>query len=198
MILSHDAPRATQEGRERISTSLRSECWCKGETCTLVKRMTKGAAWTVALQCDRCGRSISGALKRSDFPGWESLPEWDEGRHDTFMESYRAESVGALAERRSVVGRRLIERRRDYAAWCRTSSEWAELRQAVLRRAGYVCEACLGAPAVTAHHTTYDYGKMPPAWLLKAVCEGCHKRFHADRLGAEDEWCVYSAASEVV
>jgi hypothetical protein len=57
-----------------------------------------------------------------------------------------------------------------------------------MERAGGACEACLDAPAQQVHHLTYDFGKLPPAWELRAVCRGCHERLHAG-------WCDAEAAA---
>jgi hypothetical protein len=37
---------------------------------------------------------------------------------------------------------------------------------------------------------TYSFGRLPPAWHLKAVCDGCHRRLHDEA----DEWCDYGMA----
>ena len=82
------------------------------------------------------------------------------------------------------------QRRADYREWCRTSQEWDHIKSRVLWRSAGVCEACLDNDADTVHHLTYDHGKIPPAWELKAVCQTCHVRLH----DGDDEWCVLGMA----
>ena len=65
-----------------------------------------------------------------------------------------------------------------YHQWLLGSPEWADLRQRVLERANYLCEACLLNGTDDVHHLTYDLGLLPPAWELRAVCRECHERLH--------------------
>lgn len=200
--LSGEWPRCTDVGHDRLRIALGVACACGGDRARLTKRLV-GSGYSVHLQCETCGTSTSGGLKRAEFQDWETFPEFDDQKRQDYWAARDEESRRALAQRRADALRHTSDgiearhaRRREYADWCRTAPEWAAMRQRVLQRAGFICEACLTAPAVTAHHLTYEYGKLPPAWLLKAVCEGCHRRFHADKLGREDEWCVYGRPPE--
>jgi hypothetical protein len=85
---------------------------------------------------------------------------------------------------------KLHQRRADYREWCLSSPDWAAIRDRVLWRSRGFCEACLVEKAVTAHHITYEFGKLPPAWCLKAVCAKCHERLHTE----QDEWCAWNMA----
>lgn len=179
-------------------------CSCGGDSARLTKRLV-GSGYSVHVQCETCGSSTSGAIKRADFPDWDSLPLFDDQKREAYWAKRDEEARVALAQRRADLLQKTTEslearhaRRKEYADWCRVAPEWAAMRQRVLERANFVCEACLEAPAVTAHHLTYEYGKLPPAWLLKAVCEGCHRRFHADKFGRADEWCVYGRPPEAL
>ena len=53
--------------------------------------------------------------------------------------------------------------------------EWLAKREAVIRRDGYICQACLRARASQAHHLTYDHLFDEPLFDLVAVCLGCHE-----------------------
>lgn len=55
------------------------------------------------------------------------------------------------------------------------SPKWQAKRQAVLRRDGYVCQACLKNPAKQAHHLTYKHWGHEPLFELIAVCVPCHE-----------------------
>lgn len=184
-----DLPRITSQAtRERVESILVQECGgylCEGSpNPPFVRRRTANGVVTVHIQCDKCGRSRSGALKRADFPYWQDFREWDEERverhrrrineHlDTKREQLRQEfpTLEQQAEQRE-------ERREIYREWLATSVEWKTIRARVLARANRVCEACLAAPASDVHHLTYQRGWLPPAWELRAVCRPCHDRLH--------------------
>lgn len=160
---------------------------CPQGTCRLVHRMQANGQ-VVVMQCDGCGRSIGGPLKSSDHPGRISYPTWDDGLRDLYNERAGEEARAALEARRSAIEEQTAVQRRDrqadYARFTATSKEWWTLRGKVMQRAGWRCEACLNADARHVHHLTYGRGWLPPAWLLRAVCEACHSRLHS----ATDEW----------
>ena len=61
------------------------------------------------------------------------------------------------------------------------------MRRLVAQRANYICEACLAGPVDHIHHTTYEMGKLPPAWRLRGVCKRCHDSLH----DLENEWGIW-------
>src|SRR5690606_27365370 len=138
--------------------------------------------------CLTCGGAIGGALKREHHPALESYPLWDEGRRQAYDAERQQQAQAALAqvrERHLAERRAAYEKRRaEYASWLRNSPDWHRLRRRVLERANHVCEACLSSPASEVHHRTYAFGRLPPAWELRAVCIACHDRLHAPG----DEW----------
>jgi RNase P subunit RPR2 len=80
MNLSHEMPRMTPEGKDRTLAALADPCgaWlCAGTTATLRRRNRRGVV-TVCLQCDGCGRTLGGAMKRADHYYWQDYLEWDE------------------------------------------------------------------------------------------------------------------------
>ena len=74
--------------------------------------------------------------------------------------------------------------REEYRNKFLRSPEWRELRSRVLKRAAFVCEACLIQHATDVHHLRYGLNCLPPAWDLRAVCRGCHEALH----GAVAAW----------
>jgi hypothetical protein len=69
-----------------------------------------------------------------------------------------------------------------------SSRAWKSLKALVLKRAGYICEACMVKAATSVHHTDgYSAGRLPPAWMLRAVCSDCHQRFHIKKI-QRDDW----------
>ena len=204
MRLSHPFPSMTAAGRQRIEAALGDKpCRCHqnrvffsmpaegGETATLVKRKIKHYV-AVYLQCDTCGAGIGGALARGEHYYWQNYPEWDAERETTYHEKWEAELRQKSEEDRALrLENYRLEREQkaaEYARFCRESPDWHQLRNAVLERASFTCEACLSAPAATAHHLTYEFGPLPPAWYLRAVCRNCHNRLHASKHFEVDDW----------
>lgn len=186
------------EAKERVARSLDGGCYCEGLDAQLVRRNNKRGVVTVTLQCLTCGRSVGGPFARKEHFFWQSYPEWDEDLLANRLAAEAAEraerwaeiqnSIVGVAEAKKARAEEWTRRRAEYAAFCRESPEWHELRDAVIGRADGICEGCLSETAITAHHLTYDYGFLPPAWLLKAICRNCHRRLHADKYGENDEW----------
>lgn len=185
----------TEKGMERVRPALDAPCGgyrCDGGPKYFRKRRV-GINWTVQLQCGACGRSLSGALARAEHPRWEEYREWDAALVDAHQDRVDQELGVERTERENRI-RREIEAYREvqeeqtqtYFEWCRTTPEWHRLSARVIQRANGWCEACLSQRASMVHHWTYACGRLPPAWLLHAVCKTCHDRLHA----AGDEWCI--------
>lgn len=180
--------------RDRIKTSLAAGCYCEHDqprTATLVQR--NGGIW---LQCDACGSSLGGAMKRTDFHTPAGYPHWRQGiidafetaatRHHEAQPTWDERLKEAKSEKESAYAARSIE----YELWCRSSPEWAEIKKRIAWRSRGHCEACLSGNAEVVHHLTYAFGKIPPAWHLRAVCASCHVRLHA----GGDDWCDFGMA----
>jgi hypothetical protein len=170
MKLSHPYPSISIPGRERVEKALEGGCTCGGETARLTQRRVHVSV-AIHMQCDTCGRSLCGALKKADHAFSTEYPWWDEGLSDRYQASENDEA-GAYREAA------WQERRANYHQWLQTD-EWKALRLKIMRRANGVCEGCLESPAQQVHHDGYENGKMPPAWKLRAVCLKCHEKLHA-------------------
>jgi hypothetical protein len=133
--------------------------------------------WHVYLQCTTCGGAAGPADLRKDHPNWESYPEFDRERQERWFAERR---VALKVERESESAKWHAE----YDEWRATSTEWPDMRLRVMDRANGLYEACIERRATEVHHRTYDYGHLPPAYLLVAVCRPCHNRFQADG----DDW----------
>lgn len=121
----------------------------------------------------------------------DEYPLWDAAKLDAWSERSRIATEEALARNRARFEERQKEqiaereaRRASYSAFTATDKDWHALRNKVMLRANWRCEACLNADARDVHHTTYNHGRLPPAWELKAVCRQCHARLHSET----DEW----------
>jgi len=187
LVTQHRA--ITSTSLARMNTALASGCWCAGECARLVRRTIRSGTQQVTMQCQECGKQIGGPMTSTDHPGRQDYPEWDVELVEQYVDaqqSLREERLEAMQERQ----RAHEAERAGYLQWCRTSAEWHALSERVMWRSRRTCEACLAQPAVTIHHLTYNFGKLPPAWHLRAVCNACHDRLHADKRGSADEWCV--------
>jgi len=175
---------------ERIRPVLDEPCSgyrCGGGEAQFTRRRI-GAAVTIHLQCQSCGKSLTGALRRAEFYTWQDFPAWDEEIRTTWDEGQRAQHIEYAQDINAARERRAADaavRRAEYSRWLLTSPEWRTLRDRVWRRAGGTCEACLANRAGDIHHVTYALGRLPPAWELRAVCRQCHDRLH-DWTGGEE------------
>lgn len=185
-------PRMAPAAKKHAEAALSSGCYCGSPTATFKKRQI-GASVTVWLQCDGCGKGYNNSFKRADHYAWQDYPVWDDTLRDKYDAQRRVEQEERLAgfrDEHAAAQAQFAARREEYAAWCRSSPEWAEMRQRILWRSRTHCEACLANRAEFIHHLTYRFGKLPPAWCLRAVCEECHRRLH----DGDDDWCESWAA----
>lgn len=177
-------PRMSSAMVERVNMLLPEKCdgWqCSSGKARYVRRRIH-AAVTIHIQCQMCGKSF-GALKRAEVYNWQDLDEWDEDIRINWQGDREAERQKRLEALPSFPPfddrkREFAERQADYRNWLRTSPDWRTLRDRVMRRAMFICEACLGNRANDVHHLTYELGRLPPAWELRAVCRECHDRLH--------------------
>jgi hypothetical protein len=177
--------------RDRIKVALEAGCRCRHDqkrTASLVQR--NGAAW---LQCDACGHSLGNAMARKEHYGFSQYPSWRPEIKAAYDAQQRKHGEASLAKyieehRQPTLEERLNHyraRSAEYEQWCRTSPEWSAIRRKIFWRCRGHCEACLNGNATMVHHMTYTFGKLPPAWQLKAVCDDCHERLH----DVDDGWC---------
>ncbi len=188
--------------RQRMLEALERGCDCHHDdqrTASLTQR--NGAAW---LQCDACGSSLGSAMKRDHHPKYPSYIRWRQDladryrlEWDTWRESKREETLAEIDARQDAFKQLAAQRAEayrqkkiEYADWLRRSPEWAQMRERIFWRCRGRCEACISGNAFAVHHLTYRYGKLPPAWELRAVCQECHERLHE----SSDEWCDWGMA----
>ena len=58
------------------------------------------------------------------------------------------------------------------------TKKWLAKRNAIMERAGGICEYCLLRPAYQVHHRTYARFKREDKSDLMAVCPLCHRYIH--------------------
>lgn len=66
------------------------------------------------------------------------------------------------------------------------SPEWYARRKACLKRANGMCQSCLTAKAVHAHHLTYARFQHELPDDLLAVCLPCHEKIHGKVIGRKE------------
>ncbi len=178
MRLAHAWPKMAEDQAARIDSCLSQGCWCGSEKASLRLRKNASGIINIGLQCDGCGRNVTGSLPRLGHPHWASYPAWDDALLAR-VDEIREEQSRAWAEKRQV----------QSEAWWQAysedldSPEWRRLRDAVIRRANGRCEACFSALATDGHHTAYASDRpfwRVPAWEIRAVCRPCHDRLHGD------------------
>lgn len=184
--------------RDRIKEALERGCYCQHDgarTATLTRR--NGAAW---LQCDACGSALGSAMRKDEHPKILQYPAWRIDLVDRYEEARRIhnesvrqvlhQSYASYEQEKLARAEEYRTRAAEYEIWCRASPEWANIKKLIYWRSRGHCEACLEASAEVVHHLTYEFGKLPPAWHLKAVCSSCHERLHCPG----DDWCDYGMA----
>jgi hypothetical protein len=172
------------EGREAIEVRTIGGHWgCDNDTAFLTRRLNRAGVLNIQLQCAQCGYAVGGPLRREHHRRCDAYPQWDEERRDSFLRAARARAAQALEDRRAAVNQKILERIAGKEEFYQ-SSAWRWMREQVMRRAGFKCEACTHRDAQTVHHTTYRYGLRAPLYTLRALCHVCHRRMHT--LG--DDW----------
>jgi 5-methylcytosine-specific restriction endonuclease McrA len=137
----------------------------------LTRRVQSNGVVVACRQCRVCGSNL-GCVPKSGTP-IDDLPAWDDGLRETYLKARSEELAGLVRQRKA-----------EFNGWYQeylASDRWKSLRGLVLRRDGYICQACLSAPASEVHHLVYNLGHEA-AFELVAVCAGCHDRLH-DRGG---------------
>ena len=129
-------------------------------------------------QCLTCGWTsnaiahvnVAAEIKQNAQPVDDSISEgWYAARHDYHQSLVVVQDYQREQERKQ----RKREWLNEHNAYLR-SHEWKARRGKVLRRDGYMCQACLNNPATQVHHLTYKHWGNEPLFELVAVCKPCH------------------------
>jgi hypothetical protein len=177
MQLAHDYPPMDADARARVELILATaNCWCGGQTARLTKRVRTGQA-AVQLQCLTCFDGVGGFIARRCHPHVDGYPDFNDEVAKRGIADRQRESEERVKQFHETFDAGIISLKDEYQEFLLTP-QWRHLRTKVMRRSAGVCEACLEKPAAQVHHCTYDYGWLPPAWMLRAVCEECHTAIH--------------------
>ena len=103
--------------------------------------------------CTECGALFKAISKKSVI---EKLAFFDHlAAKDRFARSRYERRMAIIRDDADQNGHAIRERTCNYPAYLR-SLEWKEKRQAVFKRANFVCEECHKEEATEVHHLTYD------------------------------------------
>lgn len=136
--------------------------------------------WLIRKQCIDCGWLQRRQLPFSELGDTnpESLSGYDREAFANFQAAFRPLAF-ATADR--INASRQREWWRQYSVYL-GSEEWRRKSMATIAAAGGICSYCNTAPAVQAHHVTYDrVGEELPE-DLRAICLKCHRMVHPGML----------------
>lgn len=150
------------------------ECKCER---TEIRRKNTAAGPRFKRQCLDCGSATGDWLKHRDVEQivglLERVPAWDESAEDRGRGYF-----SRLSEERETV---LAEEKAEWWEWYNWylgTPEWREKADAVLGRAGGLCEGCRKNRALQVHHLTYEHVGAEFLFELVAICRPCHSRLH--------------------
>jgi 5-methylcytosine-specific restriction endonuclease McrA len=165
-----------------------------------VRWQTSNGIDRAALFCTVCGYKENNGIKKSDYPNFDALP-WHDGKLRKKISEYRSQLSKWVWEQRQAAYEKNQETwfaiHSDYLR----SPQWRQKRAAVLRRDGYICQACLEKQATQVHHLNYDHWGHEPLFDLVSSCKECHDRItemdRKSRVGDRPQPDIYDDPWEV-
>jgi hypothetical protein len=164
----------TPEEYESIRKQVDTEFGCSHPGARVAFKDSSGGRRLFYKQCVRCfSHKVVRKAELSQFQILSAVP-LDEGQERAWHAA-KWDRYKALTEQ--------AEQARDarwqawYSAYLLTP-EWRARRAKVLKRAGGVCEGCLGRPATQVHHLTYERVGREMLFDLVAICDDCHGAIH--------------------
>lgn len=176
------SPISPEDRSQQIREKLEREFHCSHDDRAIaIKKQKNGVRY--CYQCQRCGEIEmlrAGELTQSDRDGAVSFDKGIKERWWKARSSRAADLHGQSREQEKAEFDRWYQ---DYL----TTPEWRSKRDAVLKRAGSVCEGCLKRAATEVHHLTYVRVGREMLFDLVAVCEICHREIHSPDPANEGE-----------
>lgn len=142
-------------------------------------RTIKGGSQTVQMQCLDCGDAASNAIKKNSLSpeALKALPPFDDVLLRDRKEREHNEWLARSSEASTFSRVQNAEWWANYNAYLETP-EWKARRRLVLERDNYVCQGCLKARAIQAHHLTYAHLFDELLFELISICGPCHNKAH--------------------
>ena len=145
-------------------------------------------------QCVKCGR-VSSPISHTKLTDFEKSSALEVDKEISRQYWAARKEVSAIEYKRNT--KEWYRKHNDYLR----SPEWKERRMKVLRRDGYMCQACLQNPATQVHHLSYDHWGHEPLFELTSICKPCHDKItemdHNRRNGQKSEPELYDYQQEV-
>jgi 5-methylcytosine-specific restriction endonuclease McrA len=148
------------------------------------RRVSSSGRVSFWAQCMVCGSCYGNAIARANVPDADNVPDFDPDLHKQWY-AERQERLDGVNQKH------IRLQKAEKAGWWRwydqylKSTAWRLRRDAVMTRAGGVCEGCRTRPAAQVHHLTYDNVGNEFLWELVAVCMPCHERLHQAEDGGQ-------------
>lgn len=129
-------------------------------------------------QCLLCGEKVGNPIKKEDAFKARGALDFILPFEELLRERMRFDDVASRREAyesaRAANKMEFVQRYSEYLS----SEKWRRKRNAVINRAGGVCEGCLETDAEVVHHTTYAHWGNELLFELVALCHNCHDRAH--------------------
>ena len=163
---------------------------CQNSNLEIVNRPLSDGRPRFIYQCLDCGESNGSAIAYSyivdTFGSLDTPPYFNEH----LLEAKRQERYEERLQQHSEkLLNGLTQWQREANEYYR-SPKWKDRRGKVLRRDGYVCQACQQNAASEVHHLTYSHWRNEPLFDLVAVCHSCHEnitRMDRENRGIQQE-----------
>lgn len=154
-----------------LEISDRQQCAHKKQV--LAKMIDKSGRELFRTQCTNCGRAEPvSARELNEFSKSCAVPI-----NEKLSSEYWQRVTTNENKKREEHAKKWWKWYSDYLR----SGTWARRRQAVIKRAGGVCEACGSEKAEQVHHLTYQNVGREPLFELVAVCRACHEQIERSK-----------------
>jgi len=133
------------------------------------KRFVNGTKH-LCTQCLTCGKRL-GEWLGQDGLDMATVALFDEALAEAYRRAQARQNQARIQRERR-------ERHEEYERYLSESENWYEIRQLVLKRDDYKCQACLLETAGDVHHKSYQHLYDEICFDLVSVCRPCHKKIH--------------------
>lgn len=144
----------------------------------IVRKQNSAGHWMFTYQCSKCGDIDRGRIPSGGVWLPKSAINTDIEAIPVFDDALRQSLIRQASE--AMHAARQLEREQwwdDYDAY-RSTPEWHDKREKVLRRDRYLCQGCLERQAVHVHHLTYERLFQELLCDLVSLCVPCHQLCH--------------------
>ena len=150
----------------------------------LTKLEQRNGVFQFRVRCIICGETQGDALKHATLTEQEkrAAAVWNPQTASNYYaesERLRREEIAFLQQQCELENAQLNRVWWEWYNGYLRSPIWLRRKQAVMRRARGICEACQIASATQIHHLTYAHVGREPLFELVAICTKCHEQITA-------------------